>query len=42
MYNIPYTTEREGQIEFFDNFKVPYNRKNVRIRTAEIEVVPCH
>ena len=24
-FNIPYTTEREGQMEFFDNYGVPYN-----------------
>jgi len=24
-FNIPYATEREGQIEFFDNYGIPYN-----------------
>ena len=24
-FNIPYTTEREGQMEFFDSYGVPYN-----------------
>ena len=24
-FNIPYSTEREGQMEFFDNYGVPYN-----------------
>ena len=25
MFNNPYKTEREGQIEFFDNYGIPYN-----------------
>ena len=25
MFNNPYKTEREGQIEFFDNYDIPYN-----------------
>ena len=24
-FNIPYATEREGQMEFFDNYGIPYN-----------------
>ena len=24
-FNIPYATEREGQMEFFDSYGVPYN-----------------
>lgn len=23
-FNIPYKTEREGQMEFFDNYGIPY------------------
>lgn len=24
-FNVPYETEREGQMEFFDNYGIPYN-----------------
>lgn len=24
-FNIPYKTEREGQMEFFDNYGIPYS-----------------